>query len=236
MAAEYGVAGRHGRDVLDEMRKAERSRITLGDAYLAHHESLIRRNASKGTLSLNASQWARRLAKHQNRALSSLTRGELREWHEGWRKAGVTAANNTARMLRTILNHAIRKHDADIHIDPATAIEYFPQRNKRDLLHPSDLPAWWAAVARIENPSHRAYFKPLLFTGLRRMDAASIKLADIHEDRVHRPSPKGGTKRAFDVPMTPQLSAIIDDAKAARVMLHPRSEYLFPANSKHGHF
>jgi integrase len=138
-------------------------------------------------------------------------------------------------MLRTIMNYAIRKLDADIHINPATAIEYFPQRNKQDLLALSDLPVWWAAVERIGNPSHRAYFRLLLFTGLRRMDAASIKLADIHEDCVHRPCPKGGTKRAFDVAMTPQLRTIIDEAKTARI-LHPRSEYLFPANGKVGHF
>jgi integrase len=139
-------------------------------------------------------------------------------------------------MLRTIINHAIRHLDVDLAINPAVAITHFEQVNKRDLLALGDLPVWWAAVEKIENPSHRAYFKLLLFTGLRRMDAASIKLNDIREDRVHRPCPKGGTKRAFDVAMTPQLRAIIDEAKAAQTLLHPWSEYLFPANGKTGHF
>jgi hypothetical protein len=79
-----------------------RAQITFGDAYLAHRESLIRRMASKNTLPLYASNYRLCLAKRQNRALSSLTRGELREWHDGWKKIGPTGTNNTARMLRAI--------------------------------------------------------------------------------------------------------------------------------------
>jgi integrase len=120
------------------------------------------------------------------------------------------------------LNYAIKTLDAGININPATAIEYFPKKNRRDLLPPSDLPVWWTAVEKLENPSHRAYFKLVLLTGLRRKDAASIKLADIHEDRLHRPNPKGGAKRAFDVPVTTKLRAIIDEAKVARARCSTR--------------
>jgi integrase len=55
----------------------------------------------------------------------------------------------------------------------------------------SDLLVWWTAVEKLENPSHRAYFKLVLFTGLRRRDAATIKLSDIHEDRLHPTAAKG---------------------------------------------
>jgi integrase len=68
------------------------------------------------------------------------------------------------------------------------------------------------------------------------MDAASIKVGDIHADRIHRPNPKGGARRAFDAPMTPQLRKIVDEALAARAMVAPQSEYLFPAHGKTGHF
>jgi integrase len=201
LAAQYGVAGRHGRDLLEEQRQAQAKTVTLGDAYLAYQEGLRRRGASPNTLAQNAVQWRLRLAKHQSRAVATLTRAEVRGWHEGWQKAGAAAANNAARMLKTILNHAIKKLDVDIALNPATAIEFFPQRNRRGVLALCDLPAWSQAVATIQNPSHRAYWKLLLFTGLRRTDAASIKVVDIHADRIHRPSPKGGSAKAFDFPI-----------------------------------
>jgi hypothetical protein len=97
MAAEYGVAGRHGRDVLNEQRQAQAKAVTLGDAFLAHREALTKKGASAATLRLYASQWRLRLAKHQGRPLTSLTRKELREWHQSWGQAGdVTAACDQA--------------------------------------------------------------------------------------------------------------------------------------------
>jgi integrase len=235
-AAEYNVAGRHGRDILEEQRRAAHREVTLGDAYLAHREALVRKGASKTTLALTATNWRLRLARHCNRPLTSLTRKEVREWHQGWKSIGAAGANNCARMLKTIITFGIKHLDVDINVNPAAAITHFPQINHRPVLTVSDLPTWWQAVERIENASHRAYFKLLLFTGLRRMDAASIKLVDIHEDRVHRPNPKGGAKKAFDVPITVQLSEVLDEALAARAIIAPQSEYLFPANGKTGHF
>jgi integrase len=121
-------------------------------------------------------------------------------------------------------------------INPAIAITHFAQVNKRDVLTVSQLPAFWAAIEQIENPSHRASFKLLLFTGLRRTDAATIKIEDIHEDHMWRGNPKGGPKRAFQLPLTNTLREIVAEALAARAVIAPHSPYLFPANGRHGHF
>ena len=238
MAAEYSISGRHGKDVLAEQRQAAKKALTVNDAYLAYTEALTRRGASAGTFQLYESQWKLRLAKHGNRPLNSLTRQELRDWHDGWGRSGCgpTASNNTARMLRTILNHALRKMDADIQLNPATAIEFYAQKNRRPMLALADLPVWAAEVGRIPNANRRCLFLLIAFSGLRRTDAASIRLGDIHDDRLHRPSPKGGPKRKFDVPMTTQLRAIIDTAIEARNMIAPQSDFLFPALRGDGHW
>ena len=235
MAAEYGVAGRHNRDVLAEQREAQKKALTLNDAYAAYIEALTRRGAAFGTLKLHECNYRLRLAKHGNRPLASLMRSELRDWHNAWGKtAGPTGANNTARMLRAILNHALRKLEADITVNPATAIEMFAQRNKRPMLQLADLPAWAAEVGKIPNANRRAFWLLVCFTGCRRSDVASIRLGDIHQDRLHRPSPKGGPRRKYDVPMTTQLREIIDLALEARTMIAPRSEFLFPATRGDG--
>ena len=108
-------------------------------------------------------------------------------------------------------------------------------RLERDVLPFEHLGEWWQAVNGLENPSQRAYWKLLLFSSLRRMDAACIKLEDIHDTYILRKSPKGGPKKSFQCPMTLQLQMIVEEALAARAMMHPHSPFLFPANGEAGH-
>jgi integrase len=53
---------------------------------------------------------------------------------------------------------------------------------------------------------------------------------------MHRGNPKGGPKRAFDVPMTAALREIVTEALEAKTLLDPSSPYLFPAVGKTGHY
>jgi integrase len=157
----------------------------------------------------------RRLAKHQPQPLSSITKTEVRAWHQAWRPAGPCAANRAALLLSTLFNYAIKKTDPDLLGNPCAAIDLFPKWLKREVLPFDQLPAWWAAVNALPNSSHAAYWKLLLFTGLRRNDAASIKLSEIRAHHIFRPNPKGGAAKAFPLPMTLQLHAIVEEALTA---------------------
>lgn len=231
MTAEYVVAGHHGKDVLADEKRARQKALTLADAYAAYLEALMRRGASAGTLQLYDCNWRLRLTRHGARPLASFSRGELRDMHNGWKKYGVTAANNTGRMLRSVLNHSIRKMDADIQLNPASAIEFFAQRNRRPMLSLAELPRWAEALGQL-SANCRAFWLLVLFTGLRRNDAARIRLSDIREEVLHRPKPKGS--RAFDFPISRQLRAIIDRAIEAKAMISPESDWLFPATRGDG--
>jgi integrase len=140
---------------------------------------------------------------------------EVRAWHQAWRPAGPCAANRAALLLSTLFNYAIKKTDPDLLSNPCAAIDLFPERLKREVLPFDQLPASWAAVNVLPNSSHAAYWKLLLFTGLRRNDAASIKLSEIRAHHIFRPNPKGGAAKAFPVPMTLQLHAIVEEALTA---------------------
>lgn len=230
------VAGKAGEDVLgDRKREAERA-ITLGEVFELHKQSMIRRKCSPASVAVNEGVWRTRLGKFGSRPLSSFSKTELRKLHQQWRSAGPCAANRTLKLFSILFNYAANKTDAELGANPARACDMWPERLKRDVLPFDTLPEWWAAVNAIANPSHRAYFKLLLFTGLRRMDAASIKLADIHPTFIFRGNPKGGPKKAFQCPRTPALDLILAEALQARELINPRSEYLFPASVGHGHF
>jgi len=98
----------------------------------------------------------------------------------------------------------------------------------------ADLMDWWESVERIPNPVRKAYWKLLLFTGLRKEDAATMKWTDVKAEVIHRPNPKGGRTKAFDVPLTEPLRTILNDAMAACNALYPGSAYVFPSNGKSG--
>ena len=229
------VAGKAGEDVVGDRKREAAQAVTLGEIYLAHRESMVRRKCSAGSLEVYAATWRNRLEKHASRQLASITKADVRNWHAQWRVDGPTAANRGVKLLSVLFNYAIRKTSAPLLGNPCQAADPYPERLKRDVLPFEALAEWHAATCALANKSHAAYFKLLLFSGLRRTDAASIKLEDIHDDFVFRPLPKGGSRKAFQCPITPQLRAIIDEASAARELLQPHSPYLFPAISRTGH-
>lgn len=73
-----------------------------------------------------------------------------------------------------------------------------------------------------------AYYRLLLFTGLRKSEAAALRWKDIHEDRLHIPMTKNG--RPFDLPILEIHHAILAPLRR----LDP--EWVFPARgSAAGH-
>lgn len=232
-ANEILVAARQGRDVIGEQRAQHKAGLTLGDAYAEYVTALKRRGVSENTLKHNAGTW-KRLSRFENRELALITKRDVRAWHSEWGKSGPTAANHAGRLLRTVYNYAARFSD-DLPANPCTAIEWFPEREQRRVIAGADLPSWWGQVETLENPVRRAYWKLLLFTGLRKSDAASMRWSEISETGIHRPNPKGGRTRSFTLPMTVQLAAVLSEARAAADLVHPGSEWVFPANSRTGH-
>jgi integrase len=221
------LAGKAGEDLRPTQRKA----LTLQAAYEAHRQSLIRRGASAGTLAFQATCWKLRLSQHGRQELASLSRGSVREMHDSWRKYGVAAANNSARLLRTILNYSIKKLDADIQLNPATSIEFFAQRNKREAV--TDLAAFWTAVGTVKNPICRGVRQIAILSGLRKNDILTIRWEHVGEDRIYIPFPK--MKRPFFVPMTDALRDVLQDLREHGEVMFPNSPYVCPGAGTYGH-
>jgi len=233
-AAELKLAGQKGRDLIADQKAATAQGITLGEAYEAYLEALRRKDGSPGTFINYNQNWNNCLKRYANKELQAITKADLRKWHTSWGDRGPTIANQTLRLFRGIYNHALKVHEG-LPANPATAVDPFKERQHRPILTWDELPDWWVKVEKLKNPTRRAYWKFLLFSGLRRVDAATLKWEDVHDDHIHRPCPKGGKDRAFDLPLSPQLEEILREARDARDKLHPNSPYVFPAHSKSGH-
>lgn len=234
IATEYALAGRHGRDLVQERKAGQRKGTTLSEAYHAYDTALVRRGASSNTRKLNGHNWNRFLSSYGTRVLTQISKRDVRTWHGLWRQSGPTAANHAARLLRAIFNYAAKFADEPLP-NPCTAIEYFAERCTRRSISWHQLPNWHSAVEQIPNPVRRTYWKFLLFSGLRKQDAATIRWDEVFETHIHRPNPKGGRTKAFNLPITKQLAALLIEARTARDALYPNSPFVFPAASRRGH-
>ena len=115
------------------------------------------------------------------------------------------------------------------------------------------LPTWKVTVDGIKNPVRRDYQLVCLLTGLRRNDAASMRWEHVNlvdeaiESRVWnvnkkvweptqipprtvlRPSPKGGAKRSFSLPLSSVLTALLVRRRANNLALYKNDNgWVFP--------
>ena len=137
--------------------------------------------------------------------------------------------------MRAVYNYADRRLADDLPASPCVAVEFFAERGTRRVLTWDELPGWWDSVLILGNPVRRAFWKLLLFSGLRMTDAATIRWEDVRVDVLRRPNPKGGRGRAFDLPITPQLRDVLVEAREAAERLYPGSPWALPADSACGH-
>lgn len=128
-----------------------------------------------------------------------------------------SGANHIFRTFRSIWNHARRT--SALPEAPTVAIEWYDEQPDGRIIN--DLEQWRLTVDALENPIHAAYYRLLLFTGLRKSEVAALRWKDVHEDRIHIPVTKNG--RPFDLPILPQHHAILEPLRR----LDP--EWVFPA-------
>ncbi len=197
-------------------------------------EALRRKGGSQTTIRGYSFNWRTGLSTYASVTLADISKADIRGWHSKWGKRGPTAANHTLRLFRAIYNHALRTTDG-LPPNPSIAVDPFQERARRPYLPWKALPAWLADVERLENPIRRNMWPFLLYSGLRKSDAATILWDEVGENSIHRPTPKGGRLKAFDLPLSGKLTAILEDARKAHELLFPRSPFVFPSNSASGH-
>ncbi len=119
-------------------------------------------------------------------------------------------ANHAFRSFRAIWNHARRTFD--LPESPTPAIEWYEERPDGRIIE--DLAEWGRAVDGIANPIHKAYYRLLLFTGLRKSEALTLRWEQVHDDRIHLPETKNG--RPFDLPITELHQEILKPLRGMR--------------------
>ena len=146
---------------------------------------------------------------------------------------GKATANAVMRILRLLYNYAAERTPT-LPQNPTRRLkrQWFKVPRRQRLVKADDLKRFYRAVMELENTIARDYILLLLFTGLRRGEAASLTWVDVDfaAKLIRIPAEETKPKRKLDLPMTDFVYKML---KARRVV--GDAGWVFPANSSSGH-
>jgi integrase len=224
---------------LGEDPKSRANKLTLKqalEAYLAGNTSL---RASSGagyrrTCELYLGDWL-------ERSLGQITREMVEKKHSDiaakieteTKHSGEATANVTFRTFRAIYNFSADRDEA-LPPNPVKILKrrWFKVERRKRMVKSGQLAAFYAALGNLESRVAADYIELLLFTGLRRSEAASLKWSDVDFEEKTFSIPGERTKSG--VTLTLPMSDLVSNMLIARRAIG-RADFIFPANSKSGH-
>lgn len=217
--------------------------VTLGQAWARYRVAhLQRKERSEATIRGYADHVERVLADWLDTPLKVLGDNPrmVAERHDRITVAnGPYAANGAMRTLRAIYNHA-RRLARDLPADnPTSGVDWNIQRRRDTAMGIEDLPRWFREAGRLRHPIRREFHLFTLLSGSRpgALMQARVEDLDLQRRVLHIPRPKGGAKRAFDIPLSrPMIRCLIRAMRVGRI-LHPEAAeiWIFAADSAPGH-
>mgnify|MGYP000154712825 CR=1 FL=1 len=254
VARQHYIAVKAGDDPAAKKRARDAQAVTLAKAVEHHVARMLTRGdqpRSVKDIRGDAERYFGRVkggADWLDRELRSITRLDCLELHARFSvERGKYAANRALRMLRGVYNTATRIYD-DLPSNPVVAVEFNPEERKRAPIKYAVMPAFWAAVNELKNPVRRDLVKVLALTGLRSLDARSIRFEEVNLGTepmalgdvlippgcIHRPSPKGGTKKNFTIPLPEAVLAILRRRRDENARLALAGSWVFPTVGRDG--
>ena len=136
------------------------------------------------------------------------------------------------RVLRAVYNYAADRNAELPHNPVRLRRQWHKVRARERVLSAADLPVFYRAVTELKLSIGRDYLLLVLFTGLRRREAASLRWSDI--DLVARtmtiPAARTKANRKLDLPLTDFVLELLTSRRAIG-----RTEFIFHAASRSGH-
>ncbi len=217
--------------------------ITLREAWTRYHDAhLVRKGRSAVTIDGYRDHVERVFKDWLDKPLKELADdpGLVATKHDQVTiSGGPYTANSCMRTLRAIYNHAKRKSRELPPLNPVDSVDWNPEERRNTAMGASDLPGWFDQLAAFENPIRREFHLMTLLSGCRPTALKAVRKGDFNFARrvLHIPNPKGGAKRAFDIPLSREMIKCIVRAMRYGRVLHPlqSAEWLFPASSASGH-
>jgi integrase len=169
-----------------------------------------------------------------NRNLSEITFDMVDRKHkELANEIGPTTANLAMRILRIVWNYAADR--STLPECPVSRLKkrwYAEPRRTRHVTF-EQLPQFYRAVRALESTTAGDYILLLLFTGMRRREAAGLRWSDVDlvQKVIHLPAEVTKAKRALVLPMSNFVHELLVKRRAAGTA----DPFVFPGPGKAGH-
>ena len=193
---------------------------------------MVSRQRLEDWLSLPIKQITRQMVEQRHREISTVS---------GKYKASKVQANFAMRILRLLLNfaaehYASKDDEPFLLMNPVRTLSRnncwhrIPER--QSIIPDHQLARWYSAVTKVCSSTVRDYLLFVLFTGLRKMEAMTLKWTDIDfGSRVLTvTSEKTKNHREHRLPLSPYLYNLLKRRKA-----RSKSEWVFPGKGKKEH-
>jgi integrase len=223
---------RRGIDRNLEKKKAMARGLTLADAADQYFES---RDLKKSTTQNYKLHLDTHFKDWQKKPLKDITREMVAARHLKISKSsGAASANNTMKVLRLFYNYASGKFPGTLPDNPVKVLSHARQWNRverrKSVIEISDLPYWFTAVEKLQNPTIKDFFKLLLYTGLRKNEALQLKWADVDMQNKKFTIIDTKNKKPHTLPMSDYLVVLFKERLAVQ-----ENDFVFPGTGKSGH-
>ena len=154
------------------------------------------------------------------------------------RNHGPSAANAAMVFLRRVYRDARRRDRTLPSGHPAEAVHLNPARRKEQAMSAADLQHWAVQLAKLPNRVRAEFHLFGLLSGSRPGALAEARWEHIDRKRraLHIPRPKGGERRAFDIPLSREMVRCLCRVRRVGQRVAPGSPWIFPApGSETGH-
>jgi integrase len=169
------------------------------------------------------------------RDLSDDAAGVAERHREITRDHGPYSANHAMRALRAVYRHA-RKTRLERGLPaelPTDAVQWNGETRRNTGMSQAQLAGWYRQLRLIPNPVRQEFHLFMLLSGSRPDALRRARWADLDVARrvLHFPDPKGGARRAFDMPLSRAMLYCLVRARRAGRFMHGRAArtYIFPA-------
>jgi site-specific recombinase XerD len=217
--------------------------VTLNEAWNRYRDAhLARKKRSQKTITGYRDHIERIFAEWLDTPLKTL--GEdpalvIRKHDALTEENGPYMANSAMRTLRAVYNHARKANRSLPTNNPVAAIDWNGEQRRNTAMGANDLKGWFLDLAKLNNPIRREFHLFTLLSGCRPEALKQIKPEHINFRRrvLHVTKPKGGAKRAFDIPLSRQMILCLVRAIRFGRAMHPMyaGDWVFPADSATGH-
>lgn len=220
---------RHGIDP-KTTAKGEATLTMAKEAYLAARPNLAEKSKRDYARTFDTY-----LADWGDKKLTGITREMVEERHIALGKeCGHATANLVMRTLRAVFNSCVEStRFPDVSSNPVRLTRQWfrvPRRTRH--VSADNAAKFYKAVMQLPNAVARDYLILLMFTGLRREEAAGLKWqdCDFSAKVIRLPALRTKAKRKLDLPMS---DVVLDLLQKRREL--GDAHFVFPASSKSGH-